>query len=97
MMIIPVQAVPSQTLTVQLAGQRTRINIYTKTTGMFVDVYVNDVLIIGGVIAQDRNVIVRDAYLGFIGDLGFYDTQGTDDPVYTGLGARWQFAYLEAA
>ena len=49
---------------------------------------------IGGVIAGNLNVIVRSAYLGFVGDLAFIDTQGSDDPVYTGLGARWILTYF---
>jgi hypothetical protein len=39
--------------------------------------------------------IVRSLYLGFSGDLCFLDTQGSTDPVYTGLGTRYQFLYLE--
>lgn len=40
------------------------------------------------------NLIVRSAYLGFIGDLAFIDTQGTSDPIYAGLGTRFQLVYL---
>ena len=96
MLIIPLNAVPSQTLTTNLAGQISQINVYQKFFGLFVDLYVNNVLVIGGVVAEDRNRIVRSIYLGFDGDLAFADTQGTDDPDYTGLGARFQFAYLTA-
>lgn len=96
MKIIPLAAVPSQTLTVQLAGQACRINVYQKSTGLFVDLYVSDALIVGGVIALDRNRLVRSAYLGFVGDLEFADTQGLEDPVSTGLGSRFLFCYLEA-
>jgi hypothetical protein len=41
--------------------------------------------------------MVRETYLGFIGDLSFTDTQGTSDPVYTGLGSRFVLLYLEAS
>lgn len=64
---------------------------------LYLDLYVNDALIIGGVLCLNANVIVRDAYLGFTGDLAFYDTQGTSDPVSTGLGGRYVLMYLEAA
>jgi hypothetical protein len=40
---------------------------------------------------------VRSAYLGFVGDLCFFDTQGTEDPTSPGLGTRYLFVYLEAA
>lgn len=97
MQTIPTIATPSQTLSVTLAAQPCKINVYQTTQGLFLDLYVNDVLIIGGVICENANRIVRSLYLGFVGDLMFFDTQGTDDPVYTGLGARWQLIYLAAS
>lgn len=95
MLEIPTQPVPNQTLQVQLAGQNCRINIAQKRTGMFLDLYVDEGLIIGGVICENKNRIVRSAYLGFIGDLGFVDTRGSDDPYFTGLGSRFVLVYLE--
>jgi hypothetical protein len=59
----------------------------------FVNLYVNDALIIGGVRAMDRNLIVRNRYLGFVGDIAFVDTQGTSDPVIDGLGSRFLLFY----
>lgn len=97
MLVVPIQAVPSQTLAVVLAEQSCRINIYTKRQGLFVDLYVNNLPIVTGVIALDANRIVRDAYLGFIGDLAFLDVRGNDDPVYGGLGTRFALIYLEAS
>lgn len=97
MVIIPLQPVPNQTLNILLGVQPTQINLYTKATGMFIDVLVSDVAIIVGTIVEDRNPVVRSVYLGFIGDLMMFDTQGTDDPSYTGLGSRWVLAYLTSA
>lgn len=97
MQVVPLVAVPSQKLQALLGGQVCQISVYQKSTGLFIDLYVNDVLIIGGVICQNDNRIVRSVYLGFIGDLAFTDTQGSDDPDYTGLGTRWQLCYIEAA
>lgn len=97
MQIIPLQAVPSQILQVTLAGQNAQINVYQKAFGLFCDLYVNNALIIGGVLCENLNRIVRSAYLGFIGDLAFFDTQGESDPVYSGMGARYQLAYLEVS
>jgi hypothetical protein len=96
MQIIPLQAVPSQAVTVNLGGQNCQVNVYQKSTGLFCDLYVNNVLIIGGVICQNLNRIVRSAYLGFTGDLFFADQHGTDDPEYTGIGSRFLLYYLEA-
>ena len=86
---IPMQATPSQVLSIQLATNPVKIQVYQKRTGLFVDIYVNDVPIITGVLCRDRVWIVREAYRGFPGDLTFIDTQGTDDPDYTGLGSRF--------
>ena len=95
MLIIPLNPVPSQTLSVTLAGQACTINVYQKSTGLFLDLYVSDVLIIGGVICRNCDAIVRDDYLGFVGDLYFTDTQGVSDPYYTDLGSRYVLAYME--
>jgi hypothetical protein len=94
MMSIPLAAVPSQTLTTVLSGQPCRLNIYQKSTGLFLDLLVNDALVLGGVLCRNGVGIVRDAYLGFLGDLVFYDTQGDDDPTYDGLGERFILGYV---
>ena len=92
--MIPLQPVASQSVTVLLNQQACLVNVYQKSTGMFTDLYVNNALIIGGVICQNLNVIVRDVYLGFSGDIVFYDSQGASDPYYTGLGSRWFLWYF---
>lgn len=97
MQIIPIQAEPNQAITVTLANQACQINVYQKLYGLFVDLYVSGALVVAGTPALDRNLIVRSTYLGFAGDLVFIDTQGTDDPTYTGLGSRFQLAYVEAS
>lgn len=97
MLIVPTAPVPNQTFTVLLANQPCRIDLVQKTNGMFLSLWVNDVLMVAGVICQDRNRLIRSAYLGFIGDLEFRDTGGTADPIYTGLNSRWFLVYLEAA
>ena len=91
--IVPLLAVPSQQFTLPVGSQTAQLSVYTKSTGLFMDVSLNDTLVIGGVLCRDRTLIVRDAYLGFVGDFFWADTQGTDGPVYTGFGARWLLAY----
>lgn len=93
MITVPLVATPSQRLQVTLGDQDCRIAIYQKTTGMFIDLSVAGVPIMSGVLCHDRSRIVRYAYLGFIGDLLFVDTQGRDDPQYAGLGSRWLLGY----
>lgn len=102
MQIIPIADVYSQSLTVQLGGQNCQINLYQKNNShLYCDLYVNNAAIITGVICQNMNLIVRDAYLGFVGDLFFYDAQGTYvvpstgiDPSSPGLGTRFIFCYV---
>ena len=95
MVIVPVQPLASQTLAIQLSGQNCSLNLYQTAYGLFMDVYSNGILIIGGVICQNLNRIVRDVYLGFIGDFAWIDNAGLgNDPVYTGLGSTYSLAYL---
>jgi hypothetical protein len=98
MQIIPIADQYSQKLSVTLASQACTINLYqTTANGFYCDLYVDNVLIIGGVICQNLNKIVRNTYLGFVGDLCFQDTQGTSDPSSPGLGTRFLFCYLETS
>lgn len=97
MQMIPIRAVPNQTLQVLVASQAVTLNVYQFAYGLFIDVYLNDALVVGGVICNNLTRIVRSAYLGLAGDFAFVDTQGSKNPVYTGLGDRFQLLYLEEA
>lgn len=105
MQIIPIQDVYSQTLTVQLGGQNTQINLYQKgRASLYCDVYVNNAPIITGVRCRNMVRIVRSLYLGFVGDLMFVDQQGTFtppstgiDPSSPGLGTQFLLCYLTPA
>jgi hypothetical protein len=97
MLIVPLQAIPNQTLTITLASQVTQINVYQTAFGLFMDVFLENTLIIGGVICENLNRIIRSAYLGYSGDFAFIDTQGSSDPEYSGLGVRYFLAYLTSA
>lgn len=97
MLEIPLQAVPSQITRVVLDGQNVQLAIYQKPEGLFVDINSGGVDINRGVLAHDANPLVCSAYLGFVGNLMFLDTQGNDDPDYTGIGARFGLIYLTQA
>jgi hypothetical protein len=94
-LLVPLTPVPSQTLSITLGEQRCRLNVYQKAFGIFVDVYVNDEAVVVGAVARNLAYIVRSAYLGFVGDLYFNDTNGTSDPSYEGLGSRFVLLYDE--
>lgn len=97
MLLVPLSATPSQTVNVILANQACTINVYQKFYGLFCDVFVNNAPIITGVLCLNQAYIVRSLYLGFTGDLAFFDTQGTSDPTYTGVGSRFVLLYLETS
>jgi hypothetical protein len=101
MQIIPLTAVPSQSLTVLLNGQTCSINVYQKSTGLYFDLSVQgltnplsgNIQLISAMLCLNGVGLVRQAYLGFIGQLAFIDTQGDSDPDYTGLGSRYILTY----
>ncbi len=95
--IVPLIDTPSQSLSITLGGQACRIDLKVRSTGMYCDLYVNDVLTIGGVACHNLARIVIDSYLGFVGDLMFSDTQGDSDPTSPGLGTRFLLFYIEAS
>jgi hypothetical protein len=100
--IVPIQPIPNQQVQCQLAGQACTFNIYQQAYGLYIDVYVGQALIIAGVIGENLNRIVRSLYLGFVGDLTFWDTQAGpgfdgESPIYTGLGSRFLLVYIEAS
>ena len=97
MVTIPTQAAANQTFNAILSGQAAQLKVYQRATGLFVDLYVNDALIIGGVAALNAAMIVRTPYLGFLGDLAFVDTQGSEDPTFGGLGTRFALMHFAPA
>lgn len=100
MLRIPLQTTPNQTLAVTLARQAAQIAVRQNGGNVYFDLTVGGEYIVRTRICRDRQRLLLDAqYRGFIGDFMFVDTQGTDDPVYTGFGdvsARFQLVYLAA-
>ena len=94
--VIPLIPTPSQTLNVQLGAQPCRVDVRQRRTGIFINIYVQDVPVILGVKALNLNKLVRNDYADFAGDLFFVDTQGSDDPYYSGLGGRFQLLWDDA-
>jgi hypothetical protein len=92
--VVPTVTLPNQTLQVQVNNQACNINVYQTAYGLFVDLYSAGVLVVGGVLARNRTLMVRNSYFGFTGDFAFIDVQGSNDPDYTGLGSRYFLLYL---
>lgn len=93
MQIIPLSAVPSQALSVLLSGQNCQINVYEKSNGVYLDLFINNVAVVSGQLCLDRDPMVTKVYLGFVGTLQFSDILGTTDPVSSGFGERYFLVY----
>lgn len=97
MLIIPVSAVPNQVEAVPLEGQSFILQLCQRSSGLYMDVFMNGQGIIFGVLCENRNLIIRNRYFGSPGDFYFVDTQGDADPEYTGIGSRYLLMYAENA
>lgn len=98
MQIVPLQPLPAQAVGVLLSDQQVNLTLRQLSSGLFISVAIENLEIVGLVICQNMNRIVRDAYLGLIGDFVFYDTTGARaNPFFSGLGTRFQLVYVDAA
>lgn len=95
MLIIPLVPGKNQTLKVVLTGQLCQINLYENSTGVYIDLYVNAVLIRSSVLCLNLVEMISEEYLGFVGRLRFNDTLGLSDPTINLVGTRYQLQYLE--
>lgn len=106
MQLIPLTAVPSQLVQANLNSQSVSLSIYQLGSPPVAELYL-DVVSGGAPITNCRKcrafsgsltesapfVLLDSAYWGFQGDFLFIDTQGDEDPQYSGLGSRWQLIY----
>lgn len=98
MQIVPAQAIPNQGLQVTLGGQSVALSIYQTNYGLYMNIISNGSPVVYGVLCENVNRIVRDSYLGFTGDMIWYDTTGGGaDPIYTGIGTQFILIYLESS
>lgn len=95
MIVIPLQPIPAQTFNITLNGQACTISLYQKGDYFFMDLLVNGAPVRQCQMVLNRAWFVRYAYLGFVGDLVMFDTQGSNESAkYDGLGTRYQLYYL---
>ena len=98
MLVIPIQPVPSQQVLCVLDGQNCQIAIYLKNDRIFVDLNSNGVNLCLASLAHNADPLdACNSYDGFQGNLYFIDTQGEEDPQYTGFSSRWFLVYLSAS
>ena len=99
MQIIPLTGVPSQTVNVslrvpgQLARQQAKITVRTIGALLYFSL---DGVVTNRIIRDRQRLLLGTAYRGFVGDFAVVDMQGVSDPVYTGLGSRYQLVYANA-
>ncbi len=97
MLTIPLQQEPNQSLNVTLNSQSVDILLYMTDYGLFADIKNNGSYIATGVLCLDMVPIIRNEYLGFVGNIVFVDTQGNDDPTFDALGTRYVLSYMDAS
>lgn len=95
MLNIALQATPNQILSALLGNQSCEITLTTRFYGLYFDLSVGNQPVRAGVVCRNQRRLIRYPSLGFIGDFWFIDTQGSADPVYTGLNGRFLFQYIE--
>lgn len=91
---IPLQNIPSQTFSVVLDDQYCTISIYWKQEYLYLDLWVNDILIRQGAICQNLADVLQGSATGFSGSLHFYDLEGDRRPSYDALDSRYIFIYV---
>lgn len=106
MQVVPLTAVPSQLVAAVLNGQSVSISVYQlgfpPIAILYMDLVSNGTKIVTG--RQCRSfggstteaapfLLLSGQYWGFEGDFLFIDTEGDEDPQYSGLGSRWQLLY----
>src|SRR5579859_5767499 len=95
MLVIPIQPVPSQQVLCVLDGQNCQFSVYLRNSKIYVDLNSNGENICLACLAH--NAVALDScnsWSGFLGNLYFIDTQGKDDPEYSGFNTRWYLVYL---
>lgn len=90
---ITLKPLKAQQVSVTIGGQACQIRLVQRTTGLFIDVSLDDLWIVQGVICLNCNKLVRYEHLGLQGELFFADTVGDADPIYDELGSRFQLFY----
>lgn len=81
-------------MNVTLGKQNCQIKIYQKSTGVYLDLSIENIPLVNTILCLDRVKLIRHSYLGFVGNLAFVDTQGMTDPIYTGMGSRYCLIYF---
>lgn len=91
---IPLDTVPSQSISVVLNNQRCIIKIREMLGRQYLSLSSNGTIICQNVLMQNNFPIIKTSYLGFVGDFIVVDLSGDEPPIYTGWGDRWVLLYI---
>lgn len=92
---IPLSSVASQLLLVPLSGRQGRLWVRQLGSGLYLDLWIDQARVVAGCLCQDRVPILLDPATSLHGDMVFVDTQGAEDPDYTGLTGRYVLLYRD--
>lgn len=90
---VQLNILPAQTFGVVLSGQECRISLYMRGEQLYFDLQKDNEYLYKGVICLDRKNLTPFKYKGFNGKLYFIDTQGTNNPEYSGFNERYVLIY----
>lgn len=86
-MVIPLQSIPNQSVSYVLNDTAYTVDIDTRRNELYISIW------------QAGSYVLRNRALRSYAPVGFglqlADSEGTDDPVYTGLGDRWVLLGLQ--
>ena len=92
---IPILDEPSQKLTVNLGRQAVDIALTMRLGSLYADVRANGRDVVNGRICLNGEPIIKEAFRPFVRELYFEDLQGSENPVYGGLGRRFLLRWVE--
>ncbi len=94
MLFLPVKKEPNQRFSVILDNQNCTIEIFQRFDHLYLNLFVDDVAVVQGVLCHNNLGITAVDTLAFRGMLYFTDVQGDSDPQYEGLGTRYYLIFV---
>lgn len=94
-MIIPLEALPNQKLTINLNNQNCVFEFVTRGKNIYMNLSVDNQEVVNGVICLNKVDLIQYNYLNFNGRLYFEDLESNLDPYFWGLGTRWVLNYVQ--
>ncbi|QCE34702.1 hypothetical protein FAI40_04680 [Acetobacteraceae bacterium] len=91
--LIPLSPLPNQIFTLQLQNHLLKLHLYQRTYGLFLDLWIDNVLTLAGRLCLNNTFLLQDKAAPLNGDFIFIDSEGSEDPDYTELGSRFKLYF----